>query len=74
MTMDQRQIFLKERVKAAVDRKRMPKSRRARKGKYYHIPFGVQGQSDMSVCVNSFRNMFGVFRKPWTTLKREHRQ
>jgi hypothetical protein len=68
--MDQRQIFLKERVKAAVDRKRMPKSRRARKGKYYHIPFGVQGQSDMSVCVNSFRNMFGVFRKPWTTLKR----
>ena len=38
MTMDQRQIFLKERVKAAVDRKRMPKSRRARKGKYYHIP------------------------------------
>jgi hypothetical protein len=70
MTMDQRQIFLKERVKAAIDRKQMPKSRRARKGKYYHIPFGVQGRTDISVCVNSFRNMFGVFRKPWTTLKR----
>jgi hypothetical protein len=67
------QTVMKERIKAADDRAFYPRQtgREARKASdnlYYHISII---NTEIAICVNSFRNLFAIGKKKWRNLKEE---
>ena len=68
-----RQTVIKERIKAADDRafRRRQTGREARKATdslYYRISVI---NTEIAICINSFRNLFAIGKKKWRNLKEE---
>lgn len=62
-------MYLKERVKAGLDRQKIHRRDRNLSTLYYHITVNTESNVDIAVCLNAFRNLFGILRRPWETLK-----
>jgi hypothetical protein len=80
---EQREIIMKERLKAAFDRQSTNNEnrffRQYRDNEdytctlHYRFNLGTDSNIDQAICMNAFRNIFGIFRRPWETLKQNIR-
>jgi hypothetical protein len=68
-----RQTVIKERIKAAQHQQDACRRQRHNpnidevRRLYYRVPVGC---NTLSICINGFRNLFGIFRKQWEYLRK----
>ncbi len=60
---------MKERVKAGLHRQKIHRCDHNLSILYYHITVNTESNVDVAVCLNAFRNLFGILRRPRETLK-----
>jgi hypothetical protein len=61
-----RQTFMKERIRCAINHKLVARKRRnSMKG---CIHYRISAEVDFPVCVNTFKNVYGIFSRQWEYL------
>ncbi len=64
-----RQTFMKERIRCATHHKMV--ARQCRNSMKGRLHYRISAEVDFPVCVNTFKNVFGLFSKQWKYLLRQ---